>query len=125
MPPAFSGVSRDHDGFKGSRPKAVQPRDGAPKVTLQVRSLERFVAPPEPVDLAVRPDGTPLRGRVVAGAGSGFDVSAPPRGPALLEIEEGDRLFLRYAALGDTRPFPLAQVGARVMVRGVVWDGQS
>ena len=83
------------------------------------------MAPPEPVDLAVQPDGTPLRGRVVAGAGSGFDVSAPPRGPALLEIEEGDRLFLRYAALGDTRPFPLAQVGARVMVRGVVRDEQG
>ena len=62
---------------------------------------------------------------MVAGAGSGFDVSAPRRGPALLEIEEGDRLLLRYAALGDPRQFPPAQVGARVMVRGVVQGEQG
>lgn len=108
----------------GSIPKAGEPTTDAPRVTLQVRSLERFVAPPEPLDLSVRPDGTPLRGRVVAGAGSGFDVSAPPRGPALLEIEEGDRLLLRYAPLGDPRQPPLT-VGARVMVRGVVQDDQG
>jgi len=66
-----------------------------------------------------------MRGRVVAGAGSGFDVSAPPRGPALLEIEEGERLLLRYAALGDPRQFPPNQIGARVVVRGVVLDDQG
>ena len=83
------------------------------------------MAPPGPVDLGVRPDGTPLRGRIVAGAGSGFDVSAPRRGPALLEIEEGGHLLLRYAALGDPRKFPAVQVGARVIVRGVIQDEQG
>ena len=94
-------------------------------MTLNVRALERFVAPPASVPLAVRPNGAPLLGRVIAGAGAGFDVDAQPRGAALLEIEDGDRRLLRVASLGEPQPSPALTIGARVTMVGVVLDDRG
>ena len=94
-------------------------------MTLKVRALERFVAPPTPARISTRPDGTPLVGRVIAGAGAGFDVDAQPRGPALVEIEDRGLRLLRVASLGEQRQSPPLTIGARVTVMGVVLDDQG
>ena len=105
--------------------RADRQRVQVPTVTLNVRALERFVAPPASVPLAVRPNGAPLLGRVIAGAGAGFDVDAQPRGAALLEIEDGDRRLLRVASLGEPQPSPALTIGARVTMVGVVLDDRG
>ena len=108
----------------GSAEPNLQLSPETTQVTIEVVSLEHFVTPPSKLNLFAQPNGTTLRGRVVAGVGAGFDAAASRRGPALIEIEYGDRLLLRYASLEGAKQLPLT-LGARVMVRGVILDDQG
>ena len=93
-------------------------------VTVSVLALERYVAPPAPLQLAAGADGEARSARVVAGVGAGFDAVPGRRGPALVALRADGRELLRHVAVDPLQP-PELSVGARVLVRGVVADEQQ
>jgi hypothetical protein len=127
--PGATPVATSGDG----RAPGVGPPGGAegqgeregerPRVFVQVRALEEFVAPPAPRVAAVRLDtGAPLPMQVLAGEGAGLDARAH-EGLALVAIGiDGGGCVVRQvevAATGVAR----AAVGARIVATGRVPAG--
>lgn len=126
VPPGGDDPTNRQPSVEEPTPAGPKPYEGAvppdaPQVSVQVTSLERFVAPPPDLALAEGADGALLPSRVVAGVGSGFDVTRPGRGLALLAIESEGRQLLRQLAI-DPAAQAAARVGARIVVRGRVLD---
>lgn len=116
-PPAATGQASREPGEQPPAPI------GAPRVVVEVRVLETFVAPPPVRVQAVDVMGTELPTVVVAGAGAGFDPGPTRAGLSLVAISHEGGTVLRQVAVTEgavARPV----VGARIVVRGTVRDPQ-
>ncbi|HEX5051102.1 MAG TPA: carboxypeptidase-like regulatory domain-containing protein [Planctomycetota bacterium] len=110
QPPAAEGPGRE-----------PPPASAAPRVRVEVRALERYVAPPPLRVQAVRlADAVELPTELLAGAGAGFDAGPPRPGLALVRIGYEAGSLLRQVPVVEA---PVAtSVGARIVCRGRVRD---
>ncbi len=129
-PPAGPGVvaaEPDHPPVVGPRHQDPPPQlpTGAPHVHVKVRSIEPFL-PPTPVRVrGFDPRGRELPVAPIAGAGAWFDEGDPRPGLALVAIGiEGGGSVLRQVAVEAVGPVRV-DVGARLVVRGVVRDSEQ
>ncbi|MBL8750613.1 MAG: carboxypeptidase regulatory-like domain-containing protein [Planctomycetes bacterium] len=103
----------------------IPPPRGAPHVHVQVRSIETFLPPPPVRVRAFDPRGRELPVAAVAGAGAWFDEGDPQPGLALVAVGiEGGGSVLRQVAVDAAGPARV-DVGARLVVRGVVRDREQ